>query len=620
MEPDSFKHLPISDGFLQKWQEMANLIASLINVPATLIMKTENNMMEVFISSQSESNPYRRGEKEHWHGLYCETVIKTQNKLHIPNALKEKTWDKNPDIKLGMIAYLGYPINFPNQKPFGTLCVLDTKERTFTADNERLLLQFKNVIELDLALIMSLDLKGSFSHNEIIEKLIQDNTEYQETNEELQRTEERLRKSEEQFRTIFEIASLGIAQVDAGNGKIILVNKHYETITGYTVSELLNMTFLELTHPDDSEKDWEVFSRAARGEIDYRNEKRYIRKDGSIVWVRIHIAFIRDNDGNPIKTVAICEDTTIRKQTEDALRESEERFRALHNASFGGIAIHDKGLILDCNQGLSKISGYSLDELIGMNGLKLIAPGSRDLVMGNILSGYEKPYEAMGLRKNGESYPIRLEARNVPYKGKTVRSVEFRDITESKNIENEILKLNAELEQRVAERTAQLEDSNKELEAFSYSVSHDLRAPLRHINGYVNLLNEKFHADLPEKAQYYLATITDAARQMGTLIDDLLLFSRTRRQELNKTSIEMNAMVKEVIDGAMQSYDKREVLWKAHELPTVSGDHALIKQVMYNLIDNALKYTKHSNPSKICIECKEDQLNFVCVITGLVLT
>lgn len=118
-----------------------------------------------------------------------------------------------------------------------------------------------------------------------------------------------------------------------------------------------------------------------------------------------------------------------------ALRESELRFKALHNASFGGITIHDKGRILDCNQGLSTITGYSYEELIGMDGLLLIAEQSRKLVMENILAEYEKPYEAYGLRKNGEEYPLRLEARNIPYKGSDVRVVEFRDITEQKKSE-----------------------------------------------------------------------------------------------------------------------------------------------------------------------------------------
>ena len=123
-----------------------------------------------------------------------------------------------------------------------------------------------------------------------------------------------------------------------------------------------------------------------------------------------------------------------------ALQESEERFKALHNASFGGIAIHDQGVILECNQGLSEISGFDYDELIGMDGLLLIAEQSREAVLTNIRSGWEKPYEVFGVRKNGEEYPLRLEARNIPYKNAMVRVVEFRDITEPKKAEEALIR------------------------------------------------------------------------------------------------------------------------------------------------------------------------------------
>ncbi|MBF0202765.1 MAG: transporter substrate-binding domain-containing protein [Desulfamplus sp.] len=132
-----------------------------------------------------------------------------------------------------------------------------------------------------------------------------------------------------------------------------------------------------------------------------------------------------------------------RKRAEKELLESEMRFKALHNASFGGIAIHDKGIILECNLGLSEMTGYSLAELIGVNGLLLISKKSRKYVLNKISAGYEKPYEAIGVRKNGEEFPMRLEARNIPYKGKDVRVVEFRDITESKQAEEKQKELEA---------------------------------------------------------------------------------------------------------------------------------------------------------------------------------
>ena len=134
------------------------------------------------------------------------------------------------------------------------------------------------------------------------------------------------------------------------------------------------------------------------------------------------------------------------------LYESEQRFKILHDASFGGLVIHDQGIILDCNQGLSDITGYTINELMGFDGLNLIAPEYRDIVRENISSGYEKPYDAVGVRKNGERYPLKLEARNLPYQGKQVRVVEFRDMTEiikqqdaKKALENQWSKLIQEM-------------------------------------------------------------------------------------------------------------------------------------------------------------------------------
>jgi len=181
-------------------------------------------------------------------------------------------------------------------------------------------------------------------------------------------------------------------------------------------------------------------------------ELRLAGPDGVAFWARLQATFAKGPDGEPLCRVAIS-DISEYKRAEEKLRQSEERFRALHNASFGGIAIHDKGLILECNQGLSELTGYSLDELIGMDALLLIAPETRDQVTNNILAGYEKTYEAVGLRKNGELYPVRLEARNIPYKGKTVRTVEFRDLTESKQAQEALHRIEWMLSRKSAELT-----------------------------------------------------------------------------------------------------------------------------------------------------------------------
>lgn len=204
-----------------------------------------------------------------------------------------------------------------------------------------------------------------------------------------------------------------------------------------------------------------------------------------------------------------------------------------------------------------------------------------------------------------QSTPERLADGSVTWYGFNA------DITEMKMAEEKVKKLNETLEQRVMERTSQLESANKELEAFSYSVSHDLRAPLRHINGYVDLLVNRFRDVLPEKARYYLNTVADASQQMGTLIDDLLQFSRTGRQELNMVKLNMNEIINEVIAASKQDVMGRKINWDIHLLPEVSGDLTLIKLVWVNLIDNAVKYTRMVNPAKITIDYRKENNHFV---------
>lgn len=231
-------------------------------------------------------------------------------------------------------------------------------------------------------------------------------------------------------------------------------------------------------------------------------------------------------------------------------------------------------------------------------------------------------HEAITLQK---SYSIELELVTAKGKEKWVQTIgepiiengkvvkvhgSFQDITERKKTDEKIKKLNLELEDKVKLRTAQLESSNKELEAFTYSVSHDLRAPLRHINGYVDLLYTKYNDILPDKAQYYLKTVSNAAKQMGTLIDDLLLFSRTGRQEVKKEKINFNKIIKNVIEKLDLVIKHRNIVWDIEQLPTVLVDPSLIFLVWINLIDNALKYTRNNELTIISIGYTETQSEY----------
>ncbi|MCP4665261.1 MAG: GAF domain-containing protein, partial [Deltaproteobacteria bacterium] len=125
------KDIKITDEIVRSWQNIVNTLAEILNVPSALIMKMDHPFIEVFRSSHSKNNPYKVGDREHLTGLYCEEVIRKKDKLLVPNALKDKKWHTNPDIKLGMISYLGFPIQWPDGEIFGTICVLDEKENSF---------------------------------------------------------------------------------------------------------------------------------------------------------------------------------------------------------------------------------------------------------------------------------------------------------------------------------------------------------------------------------------------------------------------------------------------------------------------------------------------------------
>jgi len=256
--------------------------------------------------------------------------------------------------------------------------------------------------------------------------------------------EEALNESEFHFRTLAD-SGQGLIWASGTDMKCTYFNKVWLEFTGRTLEEEIGDGWTEGLHPDDKEYCINVYVNAFQKQEPFGMEYRIKHKDGDYRWIYDKGTPRYNHKGDFIGYIGHCLDINDRKKVEYDLinarlraEESEERFKALHNASFGGIVIHDKGRIIECNQGLSEITGYNYEDLIGMDGLLLIAESDRHIVMSNILSGYEKPYEVMGIRKNGEVYPVRLEARNIPYRGKKVRTVEFRDISGQKKIEQEL--------------------------------------------------------------------------------------------------------------------------------------------------------------------------------------
>lgn len=183
----------------------------------------------------------------------------------------------------------------------------------------------------------------------------------------------------------------------------------------------------------------------------------------------------------------------------------------------------------------------------------------------------------------------------------------IRYAMERKHAEEEVRTLNRELENRVAERTAQLLAANKDLESFSYSVSHDLRAPLRHIEGYVEMLRRATHGTLPEKAEHYLETISAASVEMGQLIDGLLAFSRMGAEPMSEIRVDLGALLGEVVRRLQIATPNRHITWKIAPLPTIAGDPSMLRQVLTNLVGNAVKYSKDRAHSVIEVGIAGDE-------------
>jgi PAS domain S-box-containing protein len=433
--------------------------------------------------------------------------------------------------------------------------------------------------------------------------------------------EQTLRQSEARYKTLVENIPQKIFMKNS-DYRFMSINENFardlgirpEEIVGKLDRDLFSIELADKYHADDVR----IITTGKTEEL----EEKYV-VDGKETWVNTIKTPVRDNNSEIVGLLGIFWDITGRKLAEEALKISKERL--LFATEGANIGIWNWNIVtgeLIWSDQCKALFGVPPDETMSYQRFSdALHPDDRErtdkAVKDTLDNQKDFDIEYRSLWPDESIHWLAAKGRGFnDITGKAVRLEGIvLDIAESKRKEEEIRKLNTELEDRVAVRTSQLEASNKELEAFSYSVSHDLRAPLRHVSGYVELLNKHFYSDLPEKGQHYMNSIADSVRIMGMLIDDLLQFSRTGRMEMHQSDCDMNEIVNDVIESLRKDNPDRKIKWIVGKLASINGDEAMLSLVWMNLLSNAVKFTRTRKEARIEIGGREENKELIFFVS-----
>jgi PAS domain S-box-containing protein len=404
--------------------------------------------------------------------------------------------------------------------------------------------------------------------------------------------EARLKESEARFRRTFELAGSGMAHIGMDR-RFIRVNRRLCEILGYSEQELLGLTGRQISHPDDLDVINEQRPRLYAGEIDaVRVEKRYLRKDGSVVWVHFSMTVERDAAGAPLYEIAVYEDITAQLDAQLKLRESEARYRQTFELAASGICHVRDGRFVRVNKRLCEILGYPEQELLGRHVKDISHPDDRDVTdaerarirAGEIESArFEKRY----IRADGALVWCRIAialVRDV-FGMPTYEVAVFDDITDRKKAEAALHEAHEELKR-----------SNAELEQFAYVASHDLQEPLRMVASYTQLLARRYHERLDSDAREFMSYIVDGASRMKQLIEDLLAYSRVGTKGIAFANVSAEGALRRALFNLRGGLEEAGAAVTHDPMPTLPADEVQLGQLFQNLIGNALKFRSQADP------------------------
>lgn len=406
--------------------------------------------------------------------------------------------------------------------------------------------------------------------------------------------------------------SRDVVYVSSRDGTILDLNRAGFELFGYSREEIIGMDisvlyadpgerlrFQEVIEKDGSVKDFEV---------------RLCRKDGTVMDCLLSSTLRLSGEGEILGYQGIIRDITQVRKAERALRASEEKFSKVFRSSPDWIAITtlSEGRFIEVNDAFLNITGYSREEVIGKTSAELnlwVDLGERTRMADLLLQRHLiRDHEAEFRLKSGETRTMLRSAELIELEGETCVINVTRDITDRKRSEEKIRRLNRELEQRVKE----LQEANRELDAFGHSVSHDLRTPLVTIGGFARRLSKGYAEILDKEGMDTLHLIEEKVAKMENLIDDLLALSRLGRRQLKLAEVDLAGLVNSAFDEVRAIDPEREIRLVTGYLPPVLADGSLMRQVFINLLSNAVKFTKPRKRAEITVSCSRESGGTLC--------
>jgi PAS domain S-box-containing protein len=436
---------------------------------------------------------------------------------------------------------------------------------------------------------------------------------------------EALRDSEARFRAIFENAAVGIARL-APDGRWLEVNQRLCDIVGYDRKDLMAKTFADITHPDDLEQDVRQMQRVLTGEIDnYVMEKRYYRKDGSVVWVNLTVALRRKADGSPDYFISVIEDISARKLAEESMRESKEQLAGIVSSAMDAIiTVDDDQRIVLFNEAAERMFGCPAAEAMGQLLDRFIPDRFRDTHAEHVRRCGEtggaslakgRPSALVALRSDGTEFPIEASISSIEVGGRRLYTVIYRDITERKRAE-------AEREQLAREQVARAaaEAANRSKDEFLAIVSHELRTPLIPILGYTQMLRSR-PADR-DFINNVAAVVERNAKAQLQIIEDLFDSARiiTGNLRIETRPVDLAPVLEAALDTVRSAAEAKGITLVTDFAPPpeqVLGDSTRLQQVVWNLLTNAVKFTPQGGRVELRIESAADSVRITVSDTGM---